>query len=91
MLRVTRDKAKLGDTPFVTFRVYRSPKDNTTVCGYHEFAYLVAGDRVRFHHTPFGIPVAEAFEETCRFAVWKGVSVIWIDDPDHLFEPEQTR
>ena len=36
MLRITRDKAELGDVPFITFTVQRSPRDKT-VCGTHEF------------------------------------------------------
>jgi hypothetical protein len=89
MLRITRDKAKLGDTPFITFTVYRTPKDSTTVCGYHEFAYQVAEDKVRFLQTPLGIPVAQAFEETRRFAEAKGISAIWINDPNRLFKLKQ--
>jgi hypothetical protein len=86
MLRITRDKAELGDAPFITFTVHRSPKDKT-VCGYHEFDYEgAAAKEVRFNPTPYGVPVALAFERTRRFAESKGIPTIWIDDPNCLFE-----
>jgi hypothetical protein len=86
MLRITRDKAKLGNTPFITFNVYRSPNNKKTVFGYHQFKSQAAEDKIKFHQTPLGIPVAQAFEETRRFAVSACISAIWIDDPDRLFE-----
>ena len=87
MLRITRDKAELRGAPFVTFRVYRSNMDS--VCAYHDIVYHLTGNRIRVRHTPFGIPVAQAFEETCRFAKLKRISAIWVDDPDRLFQWEQ--
>jgi hypothetical protein len=89
MLRITRDKAELGDAPFVTFKVYCSPKDNMTIYGHHQFAHQGAENKVKFYYSPFGIPVAHAFGETRRFAESKGISTIWIDDPNQLFELEQ--
>ena len=86
MLRITRDKAELGDAPFITFTVQCSPRDKT-VCGTHEFDYEVAAAKeVRFNPTPYDVPVALAFERTRRFAESKGIPTIWIDDPNCLFE-----
>jgi hypothetical protein len=74
--------------------VYRSNKDNTTVCGCYlapeaEPVGSFAG-RVAIKHNCLDLPVAQAFEETLRYAESKGVSAIWINDPDHLFDPEQS-
>jgi hypothetical protein len=66
MLTITRDKAELGSAPFITFTVYRTHKDTMTVCGYHQFDHQVSEKEVMFRQTPFGIPVAQAFEETRR-------------------------
>ena len=86
MLTITRDKAELGSAPFITFTVYRTHKDTMTVCGYHQFDHQVSEKEVMFRQTPFGIPVAQAFEETRRYAESKGISAIWIDDPNRLFD-----
>jgi hypothetical protein len=90
MLKITRDKADFGDAPFITFTVYRTPKDNKTVCGYHDFRYA-SENKTRGDHTQFGIPVAQAFETTCRFAEASGIAAIWVDDPSRLFDLEQLR
>jgi hypothetical protein len=74
MLTITRDKAELGSAPFITFTVYRTHKDTMTVCGYHQFDHQVSEKEVMFRQTPFGIPVAQAFEETRRYAESKGSS-----------------
>jgi hypothetical protein len=42
--------------------------------------------KVRFNPTPYGVPVALAFERTRRFAESKGIPTIWINDPNCLFE-----
>jgi hypothetical protein len=89
MLRITRDKAEFGSTPFITFKVYRSPKDKRTVYGYHEFRYA-SGNKVKGDQTPLGIPVAQAFETTCRVAESSGIAAIWVDDPQRLFDLEQS-
>ena len=86
MLTIKRDKAELGGVPFITFTVYRTPRDNKTICGYHEFSDQASENSFRFHKTPLGIPVVQAFEETCRFAESEGISAIWVDDPSRLFE-----
>jgi hypothetical protein len=91
MLRITRDKAELEDAPFVTFTVYRTSKDNTTVCGRHEFAYQSAERRFCFARSLPAIPVGQAFDSACRYAKSKGVSAIWIHDPNRLFEFELSR
>jgi hypothetical protein len=85
---ITRDQAKLGGAPFVTFKVYRSPKDGKTVLGYHEFSYQVSEDSFKFRHSDFGIPVAQAFDVVRDFAAERGISAIWINDPDRLFETQ---
>jgi hypothetical protein len=82
---ITRDKAEFGDTPFVTFKVYRSPKDKKTVIGFHEFSYQASENSFRFANPPLGVPVAQAFDIARRYAEERGVSAIWIDDPDQLF------
>jgi hypothetical protein len=89
MLRITRDKTAFGNAPFITFTVYRSPKNKTTVYGYHEFRYA-SGNKVRDDLTPLGIPVGQAFETTCRAAEASGIAAIWVDDPDWLFDLEQS-
>jgi len=91
MLTITRDKAELGSAPFITFTVYRTHKDTMTVCGYHQFGHQVSEKEVMFRQTPFGIPVVQAFEEARRYAESKGISAIWIDDSDRLFEFEPSR
>ena len=83
---VTRDQAKLGSAPFVIFKVYRSPQDKKTVFGYHEFSYQASERAFKIHTTPFGILVEQAFNEARRFADSWGISAIWIDDPDRLFD-----
>jgi hypothetical protein len=86
MLTITRDKAELGDALFITFTVYRTAKDNTTVCGRHEFAYQSAERRLCFARSFPAIPVEQAFDSARRYAESKGVSAIWIHDPNGLFE-----
>jgi hypothetical protein len=81
---ITRDQARLGDAPFVTFKVYRSPQDKKTVFGYHEFSYRASEDSVKFAKPSFGVPVAQAFDRARRYAEERGISAIWIDDPDGL-------
>jgi hypothetical protein len=81
-----RDQAGFGDTSFVTFRVYLSPQDKKTVFGYHQFSHQVSEDSFNFRHSDFGVPMAQAFNEAWRYAESKGISAIWIDDPNRLFD-----
>jgi hypothetical protein len=90
MLKITRDKAEFGNAPFITFTVYRTLKDKPTVFGYYEFRYA-SGDKVRGRQSALGIPVAQAFETTCRLAESSGIAAIWVDDPHRLFDLEQRR
>jgi hypothetical protein len=82
---ITRDQAKLGGAPFVTFKVYRSPQDKKTVFGYHEFNYRASENSVTSSRPNFGVPVEQAFESARRYAEERGISAIWINDPDRLF------
>ena len=90
MLKITRDKTKLEDVPFVTFTVQRSPRDKT-ICGNHELDYQSRQKSFRFHGDVCALPVAQAFEETCRFAKSMGIWTIWIDDSDRLFDMTQSQ
>ena len=85
MVRITRDKAELGASPFVTFKVYSSTK--ATICS----EYRKAGREVSLGSTPLYLPIAQAFEEARRYAEANGIPAIWIDDPDRLFEPGQVK
>jgi hypothetical protein len=83
---ITRNQVKLGGAPFVTFKVYRSRQDKKTIFGYHEFGHQASERAFKIHTTPFGILVEQAFNEARRFADSWGISAIWIDDPDRLFD-----
>jgi hypothetical protein len=41
---------------------------------------------IRVNVTLHGVPAAQAFEETQRFAKSMGIWTIWINDSDRLFE-----
>src|SRR3954467_12536034 len=86
---ITRDKAKLGGAPFITFTVYRPSGDKTTVCGFNIFNHQEAGKEVLRGSTPLDLPVMQAFKETCRFAEERGISAIWISDQYSLLKREQ--
>jgi hypothetical protein len=90
MLKITRDNTELGDVPYVTFTVQRSPRDKT-ICGTHEFDQHSLQKSFRFHATLYLLPVAQAFEETCRFAKSMGIWTIWINDSDRLLEMAQSQ
>ena len=83
---ITRDQARMGGALYVTFKVYRSPQDKKTVFGYHQFSHQVSEDSFNFRHSDFGVPMAQAFNEAWRYAESKGISAIWIDDPNRLFD-----
>ena len=83
---ITRDQARMGGAPYVTFKVYRSPQDKKTVFGYHQFSHQVSEDSFNFRHSDFGVPMAQALTEAWRYAESKGISAIWIDDPNRLFD-----
>jgi len=83
---ITRNQVKLDGAPFVTFKVYRSRQDKKTIFGYHELGHQASERAFKIHTTPFGILVEQAFNEARRFADSWGISAIWIDDPDRLFD-----
>ncbi len=83
---ITRDQARMGGAPYVTFKVYRSPQDKKTVFGYHQFSYQASEDSFNFCSYALGVPVEQAFDKARRFAEERGISAIWIDDPDRLLE-----
>jgi len=90
MIRVSRDKDELWDVPFIAFNVwmYRPIEDEATVCGYQVSHEREAGIDCFSQRSPIWIPVAQAFEQTLRYAEEKGVSAIWINDPDQRFDVE---
>jgi hypothetical protein len=85
MIRVTRDKAKLRDDDFVWVIVERrnaSSEAQATVrgaCAFHdpEQGYVASN---------LWLPIEEAFRQACDVAKKKGLSAIWIDDPDLRFD-----
>jgi hypothetical protein len=93
MLTITRDQAELGDVPFITFTVwmYRPNEPDATVCGFHTFPMQEAGREISQGQTPLHLPVAQAFEKAHSYAKSKGISAIWISDPNCLFDLEQPR
>jgi hypothetical protein len=93
MIRVTRDRAKLGDTPFIEFMVFEdrlrfSNADEAPLCGTYAFRDHVLGRGSSQSRFPGGFPVKQAFIEACRDAQSKGFSAILIDDPDQRFDVE---
>lgn len=86
MTTIIRDRSEAGDAPCIDFSVYVTPKDKTTVCGYHNFQYQSAPDAATFVKSPYGVPVAEAFEATKAYAEANNIPFIFIDDPDEHFE-----
>jgi len=91
MLKVTRDEAELRGVPYITFMVYCPKDDKKTVYGFHVIHRHAEGREVMQGRTPLNLPVVQAFENACRFAQQQGISAIWVDDRDQLFEWEQHR
>jgi hypothetical protein len=88
MIRVTRDQAELGDVPFIEFTVLVDrhnaiSEDQETVCGAYSFRDHVLGYGASKN---LSLRVEEAFREAWCFAVEKGISAIWIDDPDQRLD-----
>ena len=90
MIRVTRDKDELGDVPFIGFYVWmpRPIEDEATVCGYQMSHEREAGIDCFSQRSPLWIPAAQAFENACHDAKAQGISAIWINDPNRLFDVE---
>jgi hypothetical protein len=93
MIRVTRDRAKLGDTPFISFMVYEDRPNfpnaaEATLCGTYSFRDPVLGCGSSQFRFPGGFPVKHAFVEACCVAVDKGFSAILIIDHKQQFDVE---
>ena len=90
MPKITRNKDELGDVPFIGFNVwmYRPIEAEATVCGYQVSHEREAGIDCFSQRSPIWIPVAQAFENACHDAKTRGISTIWINDPDRLFPNE---
>ena len=90
MPKITRNKDELGDVPFIAFNVwtYSSNEDEASVCGYQVLHEREAGINSFRQRTSIWIPVAQAFENARHDAKTKGISAIWINDPDRLFPDE---
>ena len=90
MPKITRNKDELGDVPFIAFNVwtYSSNEDEASVCGYQVAHKREAGINCFRQRTSIWIPVAQAFENACHDAKTRGISTIWINDPDRLFPNE---
>lgn len=67
------------------FKVYLSPKDGKSVLGYVEPYGVIHGNTCTWLKTPFGVPVAQAYEAAVDLAARSGVPVLVIDDPNGLF------
>jgi hypothetical protein len=88
MIRVARDKAKLGDTSFIRFWVWLEPSNSSnekaSVCG--GYWDPVSGSwNSQKQPIPDPTPATQAFELIRQFALKKGFSAIWIDDARRLF------
>jgi hypothetical protein len=84
MIKVERDKAKLGGDPCVRVHVEHrnaSSEAQATVCGFCAYPNPGRGDSVSKK-----LPVEEAFRQACLVAKEKGFSAIWIDDRDLRFD-----
>jgi hypothetical protein len=85
MIRVTRDRVKLRDVPFIEFRMWEErpifPNEKASVCGGHWDPVLRS-----WNSQKRPIPAKQAFELTRQFALDKGISDIWIDDPDQKLD-----
>jgi hypothetical protein len=71
------------------FKVYVSPKDGETVLGYVEPYGVIHGNTCTWLQTPFGVPVADAYEVAVDLAERAGVAVLLVDDPKGLFPAPQ--
>ena len=90
-LNDTGENPDADEDDVVRFQVYLSPRDKKTVLGYSAHEHQSAPNEATFASSRFGVPVEEAFAKAKLYADQKGVSYLWIDDPDGLFqsgEPE---
>ena len=85
---VHRRDAVRPDESFLQFSVYRSAQDGQ-VCGYQIYNRRDGGDGERFVTTPFGVPVEKAWQPACAFVREHGIEVVWVNDPERLFQVPQ--
>jgi len=92
MIKVSRDKAKLGGDPCIEFMVFEDrPKlpneDEAPLFGMYAFRDHgldeYGSSQSRF---PGGRPIKDAFDDACRDAEEKGFSAIWITDLYQQFD-----
>src|SRR4051812_33501576 len=90
MIRVTRDKAELGDAPFIEFMVFvdrhNAPsEDQAIICGIYRFHDHDLGNGTS---KDLSLRAEAALFEAWCFALKKGISAILIDDPKQEFDFE---
>ena len=62
-----------------------SPAEKASICGFYLFCDKLMGSGSSKHPS---LPVAWVFDEAWDFALEKGISAIWINDPEQLFKFE---
>jgi hypothetical protein len=90
MVQIVRSMAPGPVSPEpMRFKVYLSPKDGKSVLGYVEPYGVIHGNQCTWLQTPFGVPVAQAYEVAVDLAARAGVTVLLIDDPKGLLPAAQ--
>ena len=88
-LTFTVNRDELGDEPSIIFTLSRFD-DGKIFCALGYPNEQIEGGKAWLSR-PLSLPVERAFENACRFAESQGISAIWVDDPDRLFDWEQHR
>ncbi len=93
MMKVIDDRYDAEGKPYLVFKVYQEP-DNETVYGYliSQSEYDAEG-LLNFVKTDVGVPVAPAFIDALKKADAFGQDFdfhyLWVQDLDNLFPPEK--
>lgn len=89
MVRIVRDAKEPFPDPYVDLYVYRSVKDRSVIFGLWGFAAQKSLQDVASHHSPYGVPIARAYQDAEAFCKLHGVEGLLLIDPEGLFKPPQ--
>lgn len=87
-IRVVERQDEVPGADFFEFKVYVSPENGSTVLGFLRPSRFLADLRQANVGGGFGVPVKTAYLDAFSLCRAYGVQVLWINDPDQRFPPE---
>ena len=83
MVAVIDELTEAGASPYIEFKVHRSPDDPDIVLGSWRFTH---GERVIDQNKP-GTSITMEFRFAVDCADQHGIPFVWVNDPEELFSP----